>query len=148
MSDIAPAEKSGILQGFKDFVMRGNVIDLAVAVVVGAAFAAVVKAFADYVINPIIAALGGGNVHGLAFQLVDGNEKSIVDFGAVITAAITFLITMLVVYFVFVLPMNTWKERQAAKAGVVEEEEEKLPTEQELLIQIRDLLERSSTPKA
>lgn len=135
MSDIAPAEKSGILQGFKDFVMRGNVIDLAVAVVVGAAFAAVVKAFADYVINPIIAALGGGNVHGLAFQLVDGNEKSIVDFGAVITAAITFLITMLVVYFVFVLPMNKIRERTAPEAVA-----EDVPEDVALLKEIRDLL--------
>ena len=52
----------------------------------------------------------------------------------------------IVVYFVFVYPMNLWKERQAAKAGVSEDAEEKLPTEQELLIQIRDLLERNASP--
>ena len=52
-------EKTGILQGFKEFVMRGNVIDLAVAVVVGAAFTAVVKAFNDYIIAPVLASVGG-----------------------------------------------------------------------------------------
>ena len=61
--------------------------------------------------------------------------------GNLITAIITFLVTALVVYLVFVYPMNTWKERQAAKAGVDQTKEEPLPTEQELLIQIRDLLQ-------
>ena len=140
------AEKTGIVQGFKEFVMRGNVIDLAVAVVVGAAFAAVVKAFSDYIINPIIAALGGGNIHGLAFQLVSGNDKSIVDFGAVITAAITFLITMLVVYFVFVLPMNKAREL-TTRPG---EEESAVPEDIALLTEIRDLLaaQKASPPQA
>ena len=140
------AEKTGIVQGFKEFVMRGNVIDLAVAVVVGAAFAAVVKAFSDDIINPIIAALGGGNIHGLAFQLVSGNDKSIVDFGAVITAAITFLITMLVVYFVFVLPMNKAREL-TTRPG---EEESAVPEDIALLTEIRDLLatQKASPPQA
>ena len=65
----------------------------------------------------------------------------IFPFFNLITAIVTFLITALVVYLVFVYPMNTWKARQAAKVGVDQDEEEPLPTEQELLVQIRDLLQ-------
>ncbi|MDF2555982.1 MAG: mechanosensitive ion channel protein MscL [Microbacterium sp.] len=64
--------------------------------------------------------------------------------GTLVSAVISFLAVAVVVYFVFVLPMNTWKARQAVKAGVDEPAESKLPTEQELLIQIRDLLEKQN----
>jgi len=136
--------KTGMLQGFKEFVMRGNVIDLAVAVVVGAAFAAVVKGFSDYIINPILAAFGGGDAAGLGFQLTD-NPSTFVDLGAVITAIITFLITMAVVYFVFVLPMNKIRERTAQPTP-----EEAAATEVELLTEIRDLLaqQKNAGPQA
>ena len=136
------AEKTGIVQGFKEFVMRGNVIDLAVAVVVGAAFGAVVKAFSDYIINPIIAAMGGGDTIGLGFSI---NGK-FVDIGAVITAIISFLITMLVVYFVFVLPMNKIRAR-----SIKEPEAAATPPDIALLTEIRDLLATqrdAGSPKA
>ncbi|MFD1150502.1 large-conductance mechanosensitive channel protein MscL [Saccharothrix hoggarensis] len=124
-----------MIKGFKDFLMRGNVIDLAVAVVIGAAFTAIVTAFTTNLINPIIALFGGNNVNGLAVQL-GKSDKTIIDFGAIITAVINFLIVAAIVYFIFVLPMNKLKERRkrGEEAGPVE------PTDVELLKEIRDLL--------
>ncbi|GAB2907562.1 large-conductance mechanosensitive channel protein MscL [Rhodococcus aerolatus] len=128
-----------MVKGFKDFILRGNVIDLAVAVVIGAAFGAIVTAFTGSIIKPLIAAIGGAESPGLGFTLRAGNENTFVDFGAVITAAINFLIVAAVVYFILVLPMNKLKERR--KAGVEDGPAE--PTDVELLIEIRDLLARS-----
>jgi large conductance mechanosensitive channel len=124
-----------VLKGFKDFLMRGNVVDLAVAVVIGAAFGAIVTAFTANLINPIVALFGGSNVSGLAVQLGD-NPKTVMDFGALITALINFAIVAAVVYFVFVMPMNKIKERRerGKEAGPSE------PTDVELLKEIRDLL--------
>ncbi|MET8760198.1 large-conductance mechanosensitive channel protein MscL [Lentzea sp. NPDC004782] len=124
-----------MLKGFKDFLMRGNVIDLAVAVVIGAAFGAIVTAFTANIINPLVALFGGNNVNGLSVQL-GKSDKTIMDFGALITACINFLIVAAVVYFVFVLPMNKIKERR--KKG--EEPGPSEPTDVELLKEIRDLL--------
>lgn len=123
-------------QGFKDFIQRGNVIDLAIAVVIGAAFGAVVKAFTDFIINPMIAAIGGAQTAGLGFFLREGNDKTFVDFGSVIGALIQFLITAAVVYYVFVVPMNRIRARQAAKIDAPAA----LPADVALLTEIRDLL--------
>jgi large conductance mechanosensitive channel len=126
-----------MIQGFKNFIMRGNVIDLAVAVVIGAAFTGVVTSFTNNLINPLIAALGGSNVNGLGFRLVSGNPKTTLDFGAVITAIINFLIVAVVVYFLVVTPMNLLAERR--RRG--QEPEPAAPAEDILLLQeIRDLL--------
>ena len=131
-----------MLQGFKDFIMRGNVIDLAVAVVIGGAFTAIVTAIVDSIITPLIALFYKPADNGDVGPSFRGLHGDLVTFplGGLLTAIISFLAVALVVYFVFVLPMNKWKERQAAKAGVVEEPVP-APTETELLIQIRDLLE-------
>ena len=125
-----------MLKGFKDFLLRGNVVELAVAVVIGVAFTAVVTSFTDGIINPIIAAIGGANVNGLAFQIVDGNPQSVVDIGAVLAAAINFVLIAAVVYFLFVLPFKTIEERR--KRG--EEPGPAEPTDVEVLKEIRDLL--------
>jgi large conductance mechanosensitive channel len=129
-----------VIKGFKDFILRGNVIDLAVAVVIGAAFGAIVTAFTGSIIKPLIAAVGGADSPGLGFTLRSGNVNTFVDFGAVITAAINFLIVAAVVYFILVLPMNKLKERR--KSGVEAGPAE--PTDVELLIEIRDLLAAGS----
>lgn len=129
-----------MLKGFKDFLMRGNVVDLAVAVVIGTAFTAIVTAFTTHLINPLIAALGGAEVNGLGFYVISGNENTFVDFGAVITAALNFLIIAAVVYFILVAPMNKLKEIQAARKGVEEDEQTPASIEAELLEEIRDLL--------
>ncbi|AKK08210.1 large-conductance mechanosensitive channel protein MscL [Corynebacterium testudinoris] len=132
-----------MLQGFKDFIMRGNVVDLAVAVVIGGAFTAIVTAFSDNLINPLIAALGGSDVSGLGFHVISGNPATFLDFGAVITAAINFLMIAAVVYFVIVMPMNKMKELQERRRGIEKEEEAPAPTDVELLTEIRDLLQKS-----
>lgn len=125
-----------MFKGFKDFLMRGNVVDLAVAVIIGTAFTAIVTAIANNFIKPLIAAMGGANVTGLSWTIVDGNNESKVDFAAIITAAINFLIVAAVVYFIIVLPMKKLQERRrrGEEAGPSE------PTDVELLAEIRDLL--------
>lgn len=125
-----------MLKGFREFVFRGNIFELAVAVVVGTAFTAVVTSVVTNLINPIIAAIGGHSVNGLAVTLVSGNPKTVMHFDTVITAIINFLIIAAVVYFVFILPMNTLLERRKRKQPEVAPE----PTELEVLTEIRDLL--------
>lgn len=124
-----------MLKGFKDFIMQGNVIDLAVAVVIGGAFTAIVDAFTSGIINPLISLLGGDNEVGFAYQILENNPKSVLDFGLVITAAINFLLIAAVIYFVLVMPMNKMKEAAAKRKGV-----EAPASDNDLLIEIRDLL--------
>ncbi|UJP13112.2 large conductance mechanosensitive channel protein MscL [Microbacterium elymi] len=133
-----------MIKGFREFITKGNVIDLAVAVVIGAAFAAVINAFVEAIINPLVGAfVPSGDLAKWTIDFPGIFATAHLGIGAIISALITFLATALVVYFVLVLPMNRYKERRAAKlaAGVVEEEPA-LPSEQELLVQIRDLLEK------
>lgn len=135
-----------MIQGFKEFVLRGNVIDLAVAVVIGAAFTAIVNVIVDGVVNPLIALFFQADSLDTALTWTVptlGGGESTFMFGAVIGAVINFLAVALVVYFVFVAPMNKAKAAQAAKADVPADEE--LPSEQALLMQIRDLLEKNGT---
>ena len=125
-----------MLKGFKDFILRGNVVDLAVAVVVGAAFTAIVTSFTKSIIEPLINAITPPTSPGFGIQLVEGKENTYIDLAAIITAAINFLIVAAVVYFVIVLPLNTIKARR--KRG--EESGPAESTDVELLVQIRDLL--------
>jgi large conductance mechanosensitive channel len=127
-----------MIDGFKKFLMRGNVLDLAIAVVIGTAFALVVKTIVDNLVSPLIAAIGGSNVNGLAVQLNDKNPKTVIDFGAMINAVVVFVLTALVVYFVLVVPMKKLQDRRAAKGA--EAEPETLTMDQELLVEIRDAL--------
>lgn len=140
-------EKTGLIKGFREFVMRGNVIDLAVAVVVGAAFGAVVTSFSDEIIAPVLAALGGTDTGGWGF-CVNGADPctadtaTFLDFGAVLGAIISFLITMAIVYFVFVAPMNKARSMMATPE---EEAAEAEAAEVALLTEIRDLLAEGRT---
>lgn len=129
-----------MLQGFKKFITRGNVIDLAIAVVIGTALAAVVNTVVASLVNPLLARLGGGNVgEGLGIQLGDkGNPDTFINIGAMINAVIVFLLTAAVVYFILVVPMNKMIERR--NRGKVEEEEVEEDTA--LLREIRDLLKK------
>ena len=128
-----------MLKGFKDFLMRGNVVDLAVAVVIGAAFGKIVDAFVSNIIGPILARMGGGKVgEGQGIQLgKEGVKETFIDIGAILNAAVVFLLTAAVVYFAFVVPMNKINERR--KAGEVVEEEAP-SAEVALLTEIRDSL--------
>ncbi|WP_433601119.1 large conductance mechanosensitive channel protein MscL [Nocardia sp. CA-135953] len=122
-----------MLKGFKDFLMRGNVIDLAVAVVMGTAFTSVVTAVTKGIINPLLAVLGKTNELGLGVQLVSGKPATFVAIGPIITALVDFVLVAAVLYFVLMVPMKTLKNRFGT-AKVAE------PSEIELLIEIRDLL--------
>ncbi|WP_330271156.1 large-conductance mechanosensitive channel protein MscL [Lentzea sp. NBC_00516] len=125
-----------MLKGFKDFLMRGNVVDLAVAVVIGTAFTAIVTAFTTSLIKPLISSLGSTETAGLGIQLREGKADTYLDFSNIINAAINFVIVAAVVYFVLVLPIQKIQERR--KRG--EEAGPSEPTNVELLIEIRDLL--------
>jgi large conductance mechanosensitive channel len=131
-----------MLRGFKDFILRGNVVDLAVAVVIGAAFATIVTAFTDSIIKPLINAITPASSPGLGVTLIAGKDSTYVDFAAVITAAINFVIVAAVIYFAIVLPVNVIQERRrrGEEAGPAE------PTEVELLAEIRDLLSAQQRP--
>lgn len=126
-----------MLKGFKDFIMRGNVIDLAVGVIIGAAFTAIVTAITDSLIQPIINSFGSADMAGLGFQITD-NENTFIDFGVVITAVINFLIIAAVVYFVIVAPINKLNEMNNKRLGV--DEDSPAPTAEELLAEIRDIM--------
>ncbi|MGO1979042.1 large conductance mechanosensitive channel protein MscL [Brachybacterium tyrofermentans] len=126
------------MKGFKDFVMQGNVIDLAVGVVIGSAFTALIGAFVDNLIQPIINVFGGGNVNGLAFKIT--NDSTLVDIGAILSAIIAFLITAAVVYFVFVLPISHARKIDRRRRGLPEEEETAISEDIALLTEIRDAL--------
>ncbi|HWD78835.1 MAG TPA: large conductance mechanosensitive channel protein MscL [Kribbella sp.] len=124
-----------MLKGFKEFVMRGNVVDLAVAVVIGAAFGAIVTSLVDNLINPLIAAIfGKADISKVAHFKVNGADFYI---GKILQAGLNFLFVAAAVYFFIVMPLNKLAERR--KRGM-EPEPDPLTTDQELLTEIRDLL--------
>jgi large conductance mechanosensitive channel len=132
-----------VIKGFREFIMRGSVIDLAVAVVIGGAFGAIVTKFVESIINPLVAALGGSNAAaGLGFFLRHddagkGVDSTFVNIGDVITATINFVLIALVVYLVLVVPMNKLQERR--NKGLIEAPE--APAEDVIILtEIRDLL--------
>ena len=133
-----------MLKGFKDFILRGNVVDLAVAVVVGAAFTTIVTSFTKGIIEPLINAVTPPASPGFGIQLVEGKGNTYIDLAGVITALVNFLIVAAVVYFVIVLPLNALKARR--KSG--EESGPAEPTDVELLAEIRDLLAGGSRSAA
>jgi large conductance mechanosensitive channel len=123
-----------MIKGFRDFLMRGNVVDLAVAVVIGAAFGAVVSAFADDFIGGLIGAIGGSPDFGDAGVTV--NDSKIV-WGSTITALIQFLIVAGAIYLVVVVPMTRLQSRRAEGADAATP----APSDEaKLLTEIRDLL--------
>ena len=133
-----------MLKGFKDFIMRGNVIELATGVIIGAAFTAIVTALTDNLIQPIINVFGGGgDVEGLAWRIKSGDASTTIDLGAILSAVINFLIIAAVVYFIIVMPINKMAEAAAKKKGQ-DSEEAATATETDLLIEIRDLMAAQS----
>jgi len=130
-----------MIKGFKDFLLRGNVVDLAVAFVIGAAFAAVISSFTEKIIQPIINSIGGRESLGLGFFIRDNDQKTFVDIGALITAIINFVIVAAAVYFIVVVPVTRLMERR--NRG--EEPPVEAPTEDIVLLrEIRDSLQQRS----
>jgi large conductance mechanosensitive channel len=102
-----------MIEGFKAFILRGNVLDLAVAVVIGAAFVAIVNSLVDNIIMPIIAAIGGQpDFSALTFEINNAEFR----YGAFINSLVSFLIIALVVYLLIVVPMNRLMARVSPKA--------------------------------
>ncbi|QHY96120.1 Large-conductance mechanosensitive channel [Streptomyces sp. S4.7] len=143
-------EKESVLEGFKAFLTRGNVIDLAVAVVIGAAFTNVVNSLVQGVINPVVGAFGTKNLDrytsclrspcetNAAGEVVSGIP---IMWGTVLSSTLSFLITAAVVYFLMVLPMAKYLARRARQQAAKERVEEVLElTELEVLKEIRDAL--------
>ncbi len=141
-----------MLKGFKEFILRGNVIDLAVAVVIGAAFTGIVNAIVNSVLNPAIGALFNAASLEKALPVeipTTSGDHATLYFGAVIAAVIQFLLVAIVVYFALVVPINYLK-KLAFDRQKKEEEATPVdlpPTETELLIQIRDLLSGTPSPE-
>ncbi|MCP2255483.1 large conductance mechanosensitive channel [Prauserella aidingensis] len=135
-----------MLKGFKEFLMRGNIVELAVAVVIGTAFTAIVTAFTESLIQPLINAMGGSEgAQGLGVRILEENPSTFLDFGTVINAAINFVIVAAVVYFLVVVPFQKLQERR--RRG--QEAEDMPPTDTELLTEIRDLLrDRQGDPRS
>ena len=128
------------MKGFREFLMRGNVVDLAVAVVIGAAFGAVVNAFASDFIGGLIGAIGGTPDFGKAGPTVNGSK---VIVGSTLTALINFAIVAAVIYFVVVVPMRKLQERRSAATDA----DTPAPSDEaKLLTEIRDLLSQG-TPR-
>ncbi|WP_372788716.1 large conductance mechanosensitive channel protein MscL [Paraconexibacter sp.] len=122
-----------MLKGFKEFLLRGNVVDLAVAVVIGVAFGTVVAAFADDFIGGLIAAIGG--VPDFSKEGIEINGTNVI-YGTTITALINFVIVAAVIYFVVVVPLKKMSER----GGAADADTDAPSDEAVLLTEIRDLL--------
>ncbi|GAA1529176.1 large conductance mechanosensitive channel protein MscL [Streptomyces albidochromogenes] len=142
-------KKQSVLAGFKAFLMRGNVIDLAVAVVIGAAFTNVVNSIVKGVINPLVGAFGTQDLEKYSSclkQPCEPDENGVmqgipINWGLVLSAVLSFLITAAVVYFLMVLPMAKYLARRAARDRAKDATAEIMEvTEIELLKEIRDAL--------
>ena len=126
-----------MFKGFREFITRGNIIDLATAVIIGTAFTALVTAITNSVVQPLISRIGASPESEHGFLKIPLGDNIFIDLNAVVTAAINFLIIAAVVYFVIVLPYKKLREL----GGSVEAE----ATELTLLTEIRDLLQEGTS---
>ena len=137
-----------MLKGFKEFILRGNVVDLAVAVVIGTAFTAIVNGLVAGIFNPVIALIfnsGALAKAGIELRPAEGATPAVfLSWGLVISAVIQFLLVAIVIYFALIVPMN-YAKRIRQRRKPVEPDAPTGPTELELLTEIRDLLAKSNT---
>ena len=132
-----------MLDGFKKFIMRGNVLDLAVAFVMGAAFTQVVNALVNDIIMPLITAIvGKPSYDNLTFTV----HNSVFKYGSLITAVINFLCVAAAIYFLIIVPLNAMAERRRRRLGLSEKAAEPEETEKILLAEIRDILAAQRGP--
>ncbi len=162
-----------IFKEFKEFITRGNVLDMAVGIIIGGAFTAIITAIVNNILTPLINWIPGADGTG-ALQVVlreaqldeAGNvltEALIIDFGAVISAIVTFLITAVVLFLIVKLINGVRRRADALKEAVKKKEEEQAapaeevaaepaapaaPTQEELLTEIRDLLKAQQSEKS
>src|SRR5882757_7143677 len=129
-----------MLKGFKEFLARGNIVDLAVAVVIGTAFSGLVTKFTDSIITPLISRIGAGGDSDYGILQIGIGGGQAIDLNILLSAAINFVLVAAVVYFLVVVPYNRLR-----KKGEVEQAQD---TELNILTEIRDLLaDQSGTPK-
>ncbi|MEW1643428.1 MULTISPECIES: large conductance mechanosensitive channel protein MscL [unclassified Streptomyces] len=137
-------KEPSVWQGFKSFLMRGNVVDLAVAVVIGAAFTNIVNSVVKGIINPLVGAIGTQNLDTYSSCLsssCSGDKGIQLMWGSVLGATLSFVITAAVVYFLMVLPMSKYLARIEAHRKAKEGTQEIIEiTELEVLKEIRDAL--------
>ncbi|MFD9479267.1 MULTISPECIES: large conductance mechanosensitive channel protein MscL [Streptomyces] len=146
---VSEKKKESVLAGFKAFLMRGNVVDLAVAVVIGAAFTNIVNSVVKGIISPVVGAVGTKSLDGYKSCLKapcaigpDGQPTGVeILWGSVLNATLTFVITAAVVYFLMVLPMSKYLAKQEARRKARQGVQETMEiTELEVLKEIRDAL--------
>lgn len=129
-----------MLKGFKDFLARGNIVDLSIAVVIGTAFTALVTKFTESVVTPLIDGIGAGKEADYGILRVPIYGGQTIDLNVLLSAAINFILVAAVVYFLIVVPYNRLR-----KKGEVEQAQD---TELSLLTEIRDLMaEQQGAPK-
>ncbi|WP_405061694.1 large conductance mechanosensitive channel protein MscL [Kribbella sp. NBC_01505] len=130
-----------MLKGFKEFIMRGNVVDLAVAVVIGAAFGKIVTALVENLITPLVGAIfGAADVSKLWLAKWNGSEF---HFGVILQEILNFLFVAAAVYFLIVYPLNKLAERRK-RGQEPEPADDPMTTDQQLLTEIRDALRQRS----
>ena len=132
-----------MIKGFKDFISRGSAVDLAVGVIIGAAFKNIVDALVDGIINPLIAAVIGKPDFSDAFILTLNGTN--VKFGVLITAVINFLLMAFAIYLCIVVPMNKLAALRTAKEKAEKDAAPKVSDEVQLLTEIRDALKSSGS---
>ena len=125
-----------MFKGFKEFITRGNVVDLAIAVVLGGAFAALINQLTKSFLQPLVRVILGGQGAAGTFTI----RHQVFDYGAFINAVITFVITAAAIYYAVVVPMNRMIERRNARLGLPPKDD--LSDEVRLLTEIRDSLNR------
>lgn len=128
-----------MLKGYRDFILRGSVLDLAVGVVIGAAFTAMVTAISTGVLTPLIARVAGAETAEIAIGIGGGQA---IDLGMVINAAMAFLITSTVLYFAVIVPVN--RIRALIRQDNVDPSQNLEPAEVNLLREILEELRKSN----
>ena len=131
-----------MLNEFKDFIAKGNVMDMAVGIIIGAAFTSIVKSLVTDLINPIIGVFTGGiDFSGLGYKLGEAEDAAVFAYGNFLMAVINFLIVAFVV-FMLVKVVNKAKDTAASKEEAAEEAP-KGPSELDVLLEIRDALKKA-----
>ncbi|WP_395310140.1 large-conductance mechanosensitive channel protein MscL [Mycobacterium sp. AMU20-3851] len=127
-----------MIKGFKEFLLRGNIVDLSVAVVIGTAFTALVTNFTDSIIQPLIDRIGAGGESDYGILRIPIGGDQTIDLNVLLSATINFVLVAAVVYFLVVLPYSKFRKK----------EEETVEAEVVLLTEIRDLLASRPGPSA
>ena len=134
-----------MFKGFKEFISQGNALELAVAVIIGAAFKPIVDAITDVIMTIIGQLVGQPNFDSVGQFKLTASATEFVQPGTIITAVVNYLLVAAAVYFAIVMPMNKIKERMAKQKA---EEEAKEVTDVQLLTEIRDLLSAGSANRS